>query len=32
MSAEVGIGHQINIDIKHWIDIEVWWPKAATKI
>ncbi len=32
MSAEVGIGHQINIDIKHWIHIEFWSPNAATKI
>ncbi len=32
MSADVGIGHQINIDIRCWIDIEFWSPNVATEI
>ncbi len=30
MSAK--IGHQINIDIGHWIDIEFWSPDIATEM
>ncbi len=32
MSADVGIGHQFNIDIRRWIYIEFWSPDVATKI
>ncbi len=32
MSADVGIGHQINIDIRRWIDIEFWSPNVTTGI
>ncbi len=28
-SADVGIEHQINIDTKHWTDIEFWSPDVA---
>ncbi len=28
----VGTGHQFNIDIRHWIYIEVWSPDIATEI
>ncbi len=29
MSADVGIGHEINIDIRSWIDIVFWSPDIA---
>ncbi len=32
MSADVGIRHQINIDIRRWTDIEFWSPDVATGI
>ncbi len=32
MSADVGIGHEINIDIRSWIDIVFWSPDIATEI
>ncbi len=32
MSADVGIGHQFNIDIRRWIYIEFWLSNVATKI
>ncbi len=31
-SVDVGIGHQINIDITSWSDIEFWSPDLATEI
>ncbi len=32
MSADVGIGHQFNIDIRRLIYIEFWSPDVTTKI
>ncbi len=32
MPAEVDIGHQFNIDIRHWIYIEFWSPDETTEI
>ncbi len=31
MSADVGIGHQTNIDIRRWIDIEFGHPMSQPK-
>ncbi len=32
MLADVSIGHQIDIDIRRWIEIEFWSPDVATWI
>lgn len=32
MSADVGIGHQIDVDITYWIDIEFWSPDVEIEI
>ncbi len=31
-SADIGIGHEVNIDIRCWIDIEFWSHDIATKM